>query len=133
MREGAGSDSERLTRFGEFLRATSLDELPELYNVIRGEMSLVGPRPLPIEYLTRYTEEEMHRHDVLPGITGWAQVNGRNLLDWDAKFRLDLEYVRKRSLLFDLKILILTILPVLIRSGISHGGEITMSELRPPR
>ena len=129
MREGHGSDADRLTRFGAFLRASSLDELPELFNVLRGEMSLVGPRPLPVEYLPRYTREERRRHDVMPGITGWAQVNGRNLLDWETKFRYDLEYVRRRSFLFDLKILALTVLPVLGRRGIAHRGEATMGEL----
>lgn len=128
MRDGEGSDEERLTRFGRFLRSSSLDEIPELWNVIKGEMSLVGPRPLPIRYLPRYSKEQNRRHEVLPGITGWAQVNGRNLLDWETKFRYDVEYVERRSVLFDLKILALTIAQVLFRRGIAHDGEATMSE-----
>ena len=130
MRIGDGADAERLTRFGRLLRATSLDELPELFNVLRGEMSLVGPRPLPVRYLPRYTSEQMRRHDVLPGITGWAQVNGRNALDWETRFRYDLEYVARRSLAFDVKILALTVLRVVLPCGIAHAGEATMPEFR---
>ena len=128
MREGPGTDEERLTPFGRWLRATSLDELPELWNVLKGEMSLVGPRPLPVRYLPRYSPEMNRRHEVLPGITGWAQVNGRNALDWETKFRYDVEYVRRRSLALDAKVLLLTVAQVLFRKGISHAGEATMSE-----
>lgn len=133
MREGAGSDAERLTRFGRFLRATSLDELPELWNVLKGEMSLVGPRPLPVRYLPRYTPEENRRHEVLPGITGWAQVHGRNALDWEAKFRYDVDYVDNRSFGLDLRILAMTFLQVICPRGISHAGEATMGEFRAER
>ena len=128
MRPGDGGDAERLTGFGRWLRSTSLDELPELWNVVKGEMSLVGPRPLPVRYLPRYSPRQMRRHDVLPGITGWAQVNGRNSLDWDEKFRLDVEYVENRSFALDLKILFMTLAQVFRRSGISHAGSETMEE-----
>lgn len=128
MREGPGTDAERLTRFGRWLRATSLDELPELWNVLKGEMSLVGPRPLPVRYLPRYSPEQNRRHEVLPGITGWAQVNGRNTLDWETKFRYDTDYVDRRSLALDAKILLLTVAQVVLRRGISHAGEATMGE-----
>ena len=131
MREGDGPDEERLTRFGRFLRASSLDELPELWNVLKGEMSLVGPRPLPVRYLPRYTPEQNRRHEVLPGITGWAQVNGRNSLDWETKFRYDVDYVDSRSLWLDLKILAMTVGQVLFPRHISHDGEATMSEFNP--
>ena len=128
MREGEGSDAERLTRLGRFLRASSLDEIPELVNVLRGEMSLVGPRPLPVRYLPRYTPQQNRRHEVLPGITGWAQVHGRNAIDWETKFRYDVEYVDSRSLFLDLKILWLTVWQVFVARGISAAGEATMSE-----
>lgn len=128
MREGEGSDAERLTRFGRFLRTSSLDELPELWNVLCGEMSLVGPRPLPVRYLPRYTPEQNRRHEVLPGITGWAQVNGRNSLDWETKFRYDVDYVDGRSLWLDAKILLMTVGQVVCPRHISHEGEATMSE-----
>ena len=128
MRDGEGSDAERLGRFGRFLRATSLDELPELWNVLRGEMSLVGPRPLPTRYLPRYTTEQRRRHEVRPGITGWAQVHGRNALGWEEKFRYDVEYVDRRSLLLDLWILALTAFQVVFPRHISHSGEATMGE-----
>ncbi|NOY98037.1 MAG: sugar transferase [Chloroflexi bacterium] len=118
-------DSERLTRLGRFLRAASLDELPELFNVLRGEMSLVGPRPLLMAYLPRYSPEQMRRHDVLPGITGWAQVNGRNDITWPEKFRLDVWYVDHWSFWLDIKILWLTIWKVFKREGISQTGEAT--------
>ncbi len=121
-------DAHRLTPLGHFLRGTSLDELPELLNVLRGEMSLVGPRPLLVQYLDRYTPEQAHRHDVKPGITGWAQVNGRNALTWEQKFTLDLWYVEHQSLWLDLKIIALTIRAVLRRQGISQVGEATASE-----
>lgn len=121
-------DAERLTPFGRFLRATSLDELPELWNVIKGDMSLVGPRPLLIEYLPLYSHEQARRHDVRPGITGWAQVNGRNALSWDDKFKLDVWYVDHRSILLDIKILWMTVKKVIVREGISAAGEATMSK-----
>jgi len=127
MRTGTGTDAERLGRFGRFLRATSLDELPELFLVLAGKMSLVGPRPLPVRYLPRYTPEQMRRHEVRPGITGWAQVHGRNALEWEARFAHDVWYVDHRSLLLDIKILILTIGAVFAARGISEKGETTMS------
>ena len=121
-------DSERLTGLGKFLRSTSLDELPELLNVLRGEMSLVGPRPLLMQYLDRYTPEQRRRHDVLPGLTGWAQINGRNTLTWDQKFALDVWYVDHQSLRLDLKILALTAWKIVKREGISQPGQATMEE-----
>lgn len=120
-------DAERLTRFGRLLRSTSLDELPELWNVLKGDMSLVGPRPLLMEYLPLYSAEQRRRHEVRPGITGWAQVNGRNAISWDEKFRLDVWYVDNRSFLVDLRILALTVRKVFAREGISGQGEATMS------
>jgi lipopolysaccharide/colanic/teichoic acid biosynthesis glycosyltransferase len=120
------SDAQRLTAFGRFLRASSLDELPELWNVLCGEMSLVGPRPLLMEYLPLYTPEQARRHEVRPGITGWAQVNGRNEISWDDKFALDVWYVDHRSLLLDIRILWLTVRKVLVRDGISAPGDATM-------
>ncbi|MFZ1787710.1 MAG: sugar transferase [Saprospiraceae bacterium] len=119
-------DANRLTPFGRFLRASSLDELPELWNVVRGEMSLVGPRPLLMDYLPLYNSEQARRHDVQPGITGWAQVNGRNALSWDEKFKLDVWYVDNHSILFDIKILWLTICKVIVREGINASGATTM-------
>jgi sugar transferase EpsL len=119
-------DAERLTRFGRFLRATSLDELPELWNVLKGEMSLVGPRPLLMEYLPLYSPEQARRHDVRPGITGWAQVNGRNAISWGEKFKLDVWYVDHQSFWLDVKILFLTVRRVFQRHGISADGEETM-------
>ena len=119
-------DADRLTPFGRFLRATSLDELPELWNVLKGDMSLVGPRPLLMEYLPLYSPQQARRHEVRPGITGWAQVNGRNALGWDEKFKLDVWYVDHRSLWLDIKILWLTVKKVLVREGISAAGEATM-------
>ena len=121
-------DEERLTRLGHLLRATSLDELPELINVLRGQMSLVGPRPLLVQYLERYTPEQARRHDVLPGITGWAQINGRNALTWEAKFRLDVWYVDNWSFWLDIKILGLTLWKVVKREGISQPGHATAQE-----
>lgn len=121
------SDAVRLTPFGRFLRASSLDELPELWNVLKGDMSLVGPRPLLMEYLPLYTPEQARRHAVRPGITGWAQVNGRNAISWEDKFKLDVWYVDHRSLWLDIKILWLTVKKVLMRDGISAEGEATMS------
>ncbi len=119
-------DAERMTDFGRFLRASSLDELPELWNVVIGDMSLVGPRPLLMEYLPLYDELQARRHDVRPGVTGWAQINGRNALSWDEKFSLDIWYVNNKSLWLDLKIIFLTVKKVLIRDGISAAGEVTM-------
>jgi len=119
-------DSARLTPLGRFLRATSLDELPELWNVLKGDMSLVGPRPLLMEYVPLYTPGQARRHEVRPGVTGWAQVNGRNAIGWDQKFALDVWYVDNQSLWLDLKILILTALRVFARHGISAEGEATM-------
>ncbi len=121
-------DSDRLNRFGRLLRASSLDELPELFNVLLGNMSLVGPRPLLIQYLDRYTPEQARRHEVRPGITGWAQVNGRNAISWDEKFKLDVWYVDNWSLLLDLRILVMTAWQVLRPSGISQEGQATMEE-----
>lgn len=121
-------DSERMTPFGSFLRSSSLDELPELWNVLRGDMSLVGPRPLLMEYLPLYSPEQFRRHDVRPGVTGWSQVNGRNALSWDEKFRLDVWYVDNRSLWLDLKILLRTVKKVIMKDGISADGEVTMSK-----
>ena len=114
-------DTERLTKFGRILRALSLDEIPEAINILKGDMSVIGPRPLPESYLPYYTEEELHRHDVRPGLSGWAQVNGRNAIGWDKKFQFDLEYVQRVSFLMDLKILFLTIKKVLVREGIGQG------------
>ena len=123
-------DAERITRLGRFLRSTSLDELPEFFNVLRGEMSLVGPRPLLMQYLERYSPEQMRRHDVTPGVTGWAQVNGRNAITWDEKFALDLWYVDHWSFWLDIKILFLTLWKALKREGISQPGHATMEEFK---
>lgn len=119
-------DEKRMTRLGSFLRSSSLDELPELWNVLKGEMSLVGPRPLLVEYLPLYSREQARRHEVRPGVTGWAQINGRNALSWEEKFKLDVWYVDNRSMLLDIKILWLTVRKVLLRDGISAAGEATM-------
>ena len=121
-------DAERLTKLGRFLRSSSIDELPELWNVLKGDMSLVGPRPLLMEYLPLYSPEQARRHEVRPGVTGWAQVNGRNAISWDEKFALDVWYVDNRSLWLDLKIIWLTIRRVIKRDGISAAGEATMSK-----
>ena len=126
-------DATRLTSFGKWLRGTSLDELPELINVLRGEMSLVGPRPLLVQYLARYTPEQKRRHEVPPGLTGWAQINGRNALSWEEKFKLDVWYVDHRTLGLDLRILFRTVWQVVSRQGISAPGDATMPEFRPPR
>ena len=128
MKLGEGSDKERLTGWGEFLRSTSLDELPELWNVLIGEMSFVGPRPLPESYKERYSEEQNRRHRVLPGITGWAQVNGRNNITWEKQFELDCWYVDNQSIMLDLKILFLTIVTVLQRKNINENNQTTRSE-----
>ena len=124
------ADSERLPEFGQFLRSTSLDELPELWNVLKGDMSLVGPRPLLMEYLDLYSAEQSRRHEVRPGITGWAQVKGRNSLSWGEKFALDVWYVDHRSMLLDCKILLLTVVSVLKKEGISQKGEATMEKFK---
>jgi len=121
-------DAARLTAFGRFLRATSLDELPELLNVLKGDMSLVGPRPLLMQYLDRYTPEQARRHEVRPGITGWAQVNGRNAITWEEKFKLDVWYVDNRTLWLDIKIIFMTIWKIFKREGISQPGQATMEE-----
>ena len=123
-------DAERLTPFGKMLRSTSLDELPELWNVLKGDMSLVGPRPLLMEYLPLYTKEQAKRHNVKPGITGYAQVNGRNAISWEQKFELDTWYVENRSFWLDIQILFKTIYKVIIRDGITENGEVTMTLFR---
>jgi len=131
-RRGAGGkllpDADRLTRIGRMLRATSLDELPQLWNVLRGDISLVGPRPLLMQYLPRYSPEQARRHDVIPGITGWAQINGRNALTWEEKFALDTWYVDNWNMILDLRILMLTLVRILRRDGISRAGHATMPE-----
>lgn len=121
-------DNERLTDFGKILRSTSIDELPEIINIFKGDMSIIGPRPLLEEYLPLYNEEQSHRHDVRPGLTGWAQINGRNTISWEDKFRYDVEYVKNISFLLDLKIFFLTIKKVIIREGINASNEITMEK-----
>lgn len=123
-------DAVRLTPFGRFLRASSLDELPELWNVLKGEMSLVGPRPLLMEYVPLYSAEQYRRHEVRPGVTGWAQVNGRNAISWEQKFKLDVWYVEHQSLALDIKILWLTVKKVLLRDGISAAGDATMPKFK---
>lgn len=123
-------DSERLTSFGKLLRASSLDELPELWNVLKGNMSLVGPRPLLMEYLPLYTTEQARRHEVRPGITGWAQVNGRNAISWEDKFRLDVWYVDNRGFWLDIRILLLTVKKVLVKDGISAEGHVTAEKFK---
>jgi len=122
------ADSDRITKFGNFLRKTSLDELPELFNVLKGEMSIVGPRPLLMQYLGRYSDEQSRRHEVLPGITGWAQINGRNAISWEEKFRLDVWYVDHWTLRLDFKIILQTIWKVIKGEGISQPGRATMDE-----
>jgi len=123
-------DEKRLTKIGKFLRNTSLDELPELWNVLKGDMSLVGPRPLLMEYLGRYTPEQARRHNVKPGITGWAQINGRNAISWDEKFKLDLWYVDNWNIFLDLKIIFITLIKVIKREGVSAEGHATMPEFK---
>lgn len=120
-------NEQRHTKFGNFLRSTSLDELPELWNVLKGDMSLVGPRPLLTDYLPLYNEEQARRHDVRPGITGWAQVNGRNAISWEEKFKLDTWYVDNRNLLLDLKIILLTLKKVVVKEGVNASDNVTMS------
>jgi lipopolysaccharide/colanic/teichoic acid biosynthesis glycosyltransferase len=119
-------DSERLTKIGAFVRKTSLDEIPQLLNVIKGDMSLIGPRPLLVQYLPLYNDIQKKRHNIRPGITGWAQINGRNAISWNQKFEYDVWYVQHCSFLLDLKILFLTVKKVLVREGVSHEGEVTM-------
>ncbi len=121
-------DAVRLTKFGKFLRSTSMDELPELWNVFKGDMSLVGPRPLLLEYLPLYSEYQARRHEVRPGITGWAQVNGRNAISWNEKFKLDVWYVDNHSMWLDIKVILLTLKKVLVREGISAEGEATIAK-----
>jgi lipopolysaccharide/colanic/teichoic acid biosynthesis glycosyltransferase len=121
-------EDQRITKLGKFLRTISLDELPELFNIFKGEMSFVGPRPLLIQYLDRYSSEQAKRHDVLPGLTGWAQINGRNAITWEEKFDLDLWYVDHWSFLLDMKIILLTIWKVIIREGIDEPGHISAGE-----
>jgi len=123
-------DAERLTKFGAFLRAASLDELPELWNVLKGDMSLVGPRPLLMEYVPLYSPKQARRHEVRPGITGWAQVNGRNALSWEEKFELDVWYVDNQTLWLDIKILFMTIKKVFVREGISAEGHVTIEKFK---
>ena len=130
MLEGDGTDAERLTRFGRFLRASSLDELPELFHVLSGKMSLVGPRPMPVRYLGRYSETQLRRLEVRPGITGLAQINGRNMLSWDEKFRYDVQYADFHPLWLDVKILAKTVAAVISARGISAEGEATMAEFK---
>lgn len=124
------SDEMRLTKFGQFLRQTSLDELPELFNILKGEMSFVGPRPLLVEYLLEYDEHQIRRHEIRPGLTGWAQVNGRNLVSWEERFNLDVWYVDHRHFGLDLKILWMTVIKVLKREGISQEGQVTMEKFK---
>jgi lipopolysaccharide/colanic/teichoic acid biosynthesis glycosyltransferase len=124
------NDAERLTKFGKFMRGTSLDELPNIWNVLKGEMSLVGPRPLLIEYLSQYTTEQCRRNEILPGITGWAQINGRNCISWDDKFKLDVWYVDNQSIWLDIKIMLLTVIKVVKRDGINPYDEEFMPEFR---
>jgi lipopolysaccharide/colanic/teichoic acid biosynthesis glycosyltransferase len=131
MRDGDGPDAERITRVGRVLRATSLDELPQLFHVLSGKMSLVGPRPLPARYLPRYSKEQARRHETRPGMTGWAQINGRNAISWEEKFKHDVWYVDNRSAMLDLKILLLTFLKVFRREGINSSAAETMGEFNP--
>jgi lipopolysaccharide/colanic/teichoic acid biosynthesis glycosyltransferase len=128
MRAGSTSDASRLTGWGQLLRSTSIDELPELWNVLRGQMSLVGPRPLPLHYLPRYSTTQARRHEIRPGITGWAQINGRNEISWQRQFELDLWYLENQSLMLDFRILLRTVGKVLRRKNISQAGRATRSE-----
>lgn len=124
------TDEQRITKIGGWLRSTSIDELPALWNVIKGDMRLVGPRPLLVKYMDRYTPNQKRRHDVKPGLTGWAQINGRNAISWEEKFNLDVWYVNNYSIWLDVKIIFMTIKKVIKREGISHEGEATMSEFK---
>ena len=130
IQDNVKEDAERMTRFGMFLRSTSLDELPELWNVLKGEMSIVGPRPLLMEYLPLYSPEQARRHEVRPGITGWAQVNGRNLISWNEKFKYDVWYVDNQTFALDIKILFITLKRIILREGISADGEVTMYKFK---
>ncbi|MHA7124981.1 sugar transferase [Janibacter indicus] len=130
---GLVTDADRMTRLGTFLRSTSLDELPTLWNIVRGDLSVVGPRPLLVQYLDRYSPEQARRHDVRPGLTGLAQVNGRNAISWEQKFAYDVEYVDKHNLALDVRIILRTVLQVLRRDGISAGGDVTMPEFMSSR
>lgn len=130
---GLVTDADRMTRLGAFLRSTSLDELPTLWNIVRGDLSVVGPRPLLVQYLERYSPHQARRHEVRPGLTGLAQVNGRNAISWEEKFAYDVEYVDKHDLALDVRIVVRTVLQVLRRDGISAGGEATMPEFRGDR
>jgi sugar transferase EpsL len=121
-------DKDRLTRFGQFLRSSSIDELPELYNIIKGDMSIVGPRPLLMQYLERYSPEQARRHEVRPGLTGWAQVNGRNGLSWEDKFKMDIRYVDNHNVFWDIRIILMTFAKVMKRDGISQPGQATAEE-----
>ena len=123
-------DKDRITKFGQFLRSTSLDELPSLWSVLNGDMSLIGPRPLLVEYLPLYSKKQARRHEVRPGVTGWAQVNGRNAISWDEKFEMDVWYVDNQSFLLDIKILLLTLKKVIKRDGISHNNHVTMDKFK---
>lgn len=123
-------DEIRLTKFGQFLRSTSIDELPELFNILKGDMSVVGPRPLLVQYLDRYNEEQRHRHDVKPGLTGLAQINGRNVISWEEKFKYDLEYVKNITFIGDCKIILQTVIKVFQRTGISSATSVTMEEFK---
>lgn len=124
------ADMDRITKFGQFLRSTSLDEFPGLWSVLKGDMSLIGPRPLLVEYLPLYSKHQARRHEVRPGMTGWAQVNGRNTISWDEKFEMDIWYVDNYSFLLDIKILLLTIKKVIMRDGISHNNHVTMEKFK---
>ena len=123
-------NDQRMTSFGRFLRSASLDELPELWNILKGDMSIVGPRPLLMEYIPLYSEQQRRRHDVPPGLTGWSQINGRNAISWEEKFELDVWYVQNASFLLDLKIIVMTVIKVLRRDGISHAGDVAMPRFR---
>ena len=123
-------NAQRMTSFGQFLRSASLDELPELWNILKGDMSIVGPRPLLMEYIPLYSKQQRRRHDVPPGLTGWSQINGRNAISWEEKFELDVWYVQNASFLLDLKIIVMTFIKVLRRDGISHAGDVAMPRFR---
>ena len=125
-------NAQRMTSFGQFLRSASLDELPELWNILKGDMSIVGPRPLLMEYIPLYSKQQRRRHDVPPGLTGWSQINGRNAISWEEKFELDVWYVENASFLLDLKIIVMTLIKLLRRDGISHAGDVAMPRYKGP-